>query len=128
MRRDFLLPEEDLEFLETSGLSWEAVQDGQNQWCILRDRPFPEGLNNACGSIAIRIQANYLKTGLDMAYFLPSLARRDGKPILAIEANETICGAQWQRWSRHYPWREGVDSLASHILQIEKWLQESVHP
>lgn len=128
MRRDFALPEEDQEFLEACGLPWETVQDGGNRWCILRQHPVPAGLNAETCSIAIKVESTYLSSGLDMAYFSPALARRDGRGLPAVEAFETICGSPWQRWSRHYPWRAGKDSLATHILQIRHWLEVAAAP
>lgn len=124
MRRDFLLPEEDRDYLDALGLPWETITDDKNQWCIQRQVPYPAGLNHSAGSIAIRVPSGYLTTGLDMAYFLPHLRLANGREIDRANVFETICGEQWQRWSRHYPWHGGLDTLASHLLQVNQWLKE----
>src|SRR5690348_13981378 len=75
MRRDFDLPEEDEDFLESLGRPWETVRDGGAQWLLLHEFPFPDGYNHATGSIAIAIPSGYRTAQLDMAYFNPALAR-----------------------------------------------------
>ena len=63
---------------------------------------------------------------LDMVYFFPALARKDGRPIGATKAMQALDGKQFQRWSRHRtrqnPWKTGRDNLGTHIILIEDWL------
>ena len=126
MRRDFDLAAEDVAFLNEYGLEWEAVLDG-SPWIVLHGFPTPPGYNHAYVSVAIRIETGYPYAQLDMAYFEPALARVDGKAIGATESSQSIAGKVFQRWSRHRtaanPWKPGTDSLGSHILLIEDWLQ-----
>src|SRR5689334_16896076 len=110
MRRDFILPEEDVEFLDASGHSWMTIQDGNGQWVIIKDYPVPEGYKKDRVDIALKIDAGYPVSQIDMVYFNPDLVRLDGNAIAAL-ASQSINGEQWQRWSRHRtgenPWRPG---------------------
>ncbi|GAD58607.1 hypothetical protein MBEBAB_0857 [Brevundimonas abyssalis TAR-001] len=58
---------------------------------------------------------------IDMAYFDPPLARVDGKAINNLSAL-AIDGRTFQQWSRHYAWRSGVDTLATHLRRVRGWL------
>ena len=57
-----------------------------------------------------------------MAFFLPPLARADGKAIYAASA-VVIDGANYRQWSRHYTWQEDVDTLTTHHLHVKNWLE-----
>jgi len=128
-RRQFMLPEEDLEFLEQYGLSWETINDG-SQWLLLHGFPVPEGYNHRESIVGIRIETGYPGAQLDMVYFFPVLKRIDGKAIPASDSMQAIESKQFQRWSRHRtpqnPWRPGVDSVATHVQLIEEWLEKEL--
>lgn len=121
VRRVFRLPEEDEAYLDTLGLRWETIVDSRVRWVVIHDHPLPEGYTAQKVTIAIRIEGGYPPAALDMMYFLPPLARADGIAIRKTEAHN-IDGGTYQRWSRHYTWREGVDALATHHLHIQHWL------
>jgi hypothetical protein len=78
-------------------------------------------------SAAIRIETGYPMAPLDMVFFHPALARVDGTQIKATQVVQTIDGKQYQRWSRHRtkanPWKPGEDSLATHLVLVEDWLE-----
>lgn len=124
MRQDFHLPEQDVEYLESSGYSWETVKQNGN-WVIIYDYPVPSGYNHDKVAAALRIDAGYPISQIDMVYFKPHLSRLDKKPIGAL-ALQNIDSEQWQRWSRHRtaqnPWRPEVDCLATHMGLVENWL------
>ncbi len=126
MRRDFKLPEEDEEFLNSSGYSWEAVADQSMQWILVHDYPVCEGYNVNKLKVAIKIETGYPRTPIDMAYFYPHLQRKDGRPINAL-AFQIITGENYQRWSRHRtainPWIVGVDSIATHLGYVSSWFE-----
>lgn len=126
MRRQFDLLPEDEQLLNDYGLPWETVVDG-SQWVFIHDFPTHEGYDHKTVIAAIRLETGYPNTALDMVYFHPALARIDGRPIGATEAVQQIAGVSYQRWSRHRtaqnPWRPTVDSLGTHIVLIEDWLQ-----
>lgn len=127
MRRDFQLQEEDLLFLDNLELPWETVNEGGMQWVIIHHYPLPFGYNVDSVKVAVKIETGYPRTQLDMAYFSPSLQRRDGKSINALSA-QVINGESFQRWSRHRtpqnPWREGVDDLSTHMSLVSFWFEQ----
>jgi len=127
VRRDFILPEEDLVFLEGLGLPWEAVNDQGMQWIIVKDYPVVSGYDCKTVSVAVKIETGYPRTQLDMAYFYPALKRLDNKNINAV-CGQSIDGKQFQRWSRHRtpqnPWREGIDDLSTHFSLISFWFEQ----
>ncbi len=124
MRRQFHLPEQDIEYLESTGNPWESIILAGN-WLLIYNYPVPSGYNINEVSIALRIDAGYPTSQIDMVYFNPHLARSDGKPISAL-AVQQIDGNQWQRWSRHRTptnqWRPEVDCIATHMTLIDYWL------
>ncbi len=125
-RRQFALPEVDVQFLEDYQVEWETINDG-SQWVLLHRFPTGDGYNHTEVTTAIRLETGYPITPLDMVYFDPPLARTDGKSIPATTHKQQIDGRTFQRWSRHRtpqnPWTPGVDSIESHIHLIEDWLQ-----
>lgn len=124
MRRQFSLPAEDTDWLESTGRTFELVSEGGLR-VIMKGVPVPSGYNTASVDVYVRIDPGYPDTQIDMAYFYPPLARQDGKPIGATSGDE-FDGKSWQRWSRHRtsanPWRPGVDNLATHFELINEWL------
>lgn len=125
LRRDFDLLPEDARFLDEYGLPWETVADG-SQWVLIHQFPSQhEGYNHQTVTIAIRLETGYPNTALDMVYVHPALARKDQRPIGATQANQTISGTVYQRWSRHrtaqHPWDPTQDGIGSHIFLIEDW-------
>jgi len=100
MKRQFELLPEDEQFLNEYGLPWEAVVDG-SQWVLIHDLPTHEGYNHPKVTAAIRIETGYPNTRLDMVYFLPALARKDGRAIGATESNQQIDSKTYQHWSHH---------------------------
>ena len=126
LRRQFDLLPDDEQFLNDYGLPWETIVDG-SQWVLIHNFPAPGGYNHPTVIAAIRLETGYPMTGLDMVYFSPALSRRDGKPIGATESTQQIDGRPFQRWSRHRtannPWNPTKDTLGSHIILIEDWLE-----
>lgn len=127
MRREFQLPEDDILFLDQLGGGWETVNDGGMQWLLLHNFPVPFGYNLQSVRVAIKIEAGYPRTPLDMVYFFPSIARADGKQINAL-SSQMIKGEAYQRWSRHRtpanPWREGIDDISTHVALISFWFEQ----
>lgn len=129
LRRQFDLPDHDVEYLESLGLPWETVKDGATRWLLIHERPIPDGYNHASSTAAFRIEAGYPDTQIDMAFFHPQLARGDGKSIRAT-TTQRIDGRAFQRWSRHRtsanPWRPSVDDVATHDRQVQHWLEREL--
>ena len=126
MRREFRLPAEDEEYLDSTGLDWETIVEGGLRWLILLDRPVPAGYTVTKSHTALLIQPGYPDAELDMVYFDPPVSRADGGPIGAL-ATQQIQGRSWQRWSRHRtpqnPWRPGVDAIPTHLVLVDHWLR-----
>jgi hypothetical protein len=126
MRRQFHMPEDDVEQLDSLGVGWETLKDPNGQWLLLHDFKFPRGYNYPSGSVAIQIPANYPVAPLDMAYFHPHLQRIDGKPLRQTQCVMQVDGKSWQRWSRHYTWIAGQHNVGTHILLVRHWLDHGV--
>jgi hypothetical protein len=126
LRRHFDLLPEDESFLKEYGLPWETIVDG-SPWVLIHDFPTHEGYNHPRSTVAIRLETGYPASQLDMVYFHPALARKDGKPIGRTESVQPLDGKSFQRWSRHRtaqnPWKAGQDNLGSHVILIEDWLE-----
>ncbi|MFZ0268198.1 E2/UBC family protein [Caulobacter sp.] len=121
MRRDFELGPDDVRALDALGRSWEAVRSSEGpRYVIIHDHPVPAGYNHSAVTVAIRLDT-YPPGPLDMAYVMPSLARADGKVINNL-STLTIDQQTYQQWSRHYAFRSGVDTLASHLRRFGSWL------
>jgi len=124
-RREFALGEADTDYLKANHPDWEAVQDGGSPYIVLPDFPIPPGYNHSSAKVAINITPGYPVAHLDMVYFSPGLARTNGRPINALN-EQTIMGQLWQRWSRHYAWRTGIDDLSTHVERIKTWLDNEL--
>jgi hypothetical protein len=124
-RRQFALPQDDMEWLESLGLVYELVAEGGVPRVVIYGWATPPGYNVVQVDINVRIDPGYPDTQIDMAYFSPSLVRRDGRAIRAT-SDDSFDGKVWQRWSRHRtganPWRPGLDSLSTHFALIDDWL------
>jgi len=131
MRRDFALPEQDTDFLDSNGLVWETVRDANGLWVIIYSYTIPNGYNHPKVNLALKIEAGYPVSQIDMVYFNPGLQKVNGNsnPIKAL-ANMNIVGATWQRWSRHRtgenPWRPGLDDISTHLQMVNHWLEREL--
>jgi hypothetical protein len=133
MRRQFQLPEEDEEGLAARGLNWESVienQGNQNaKFLIFPQYRIPQGYNHGIVGVALRIPPAYPDEQIDMVYFQPALALANGKTILNLSPL-LIDGKQYQQWSRHRtpanPWRNGLDNICTHLLQVDSWLEREL--
>jgi hypothetical protein len=128
-RRDFSLPEEDMEWLNALGLRFELVREGAVLRVVIYGWPLPAGFTVSAVDANVRIDAGYPDTQIDMVYFSPAIARRDGRGIPATCADQ-FDGKPWQRWSRHRtpanPWRSGIDSLSTHFALVDAWLAKEL--
>lgn len=129
MRRQFLLPNEDCEFLDARGLHWETVKDASAQWLLIHDFPVPAGYSCEKVIAALMIAPGYPDAQIDMVYFYPPLFRTDGRAI-NTPAEQPLDSKIYQRWSRHRtgqnPWRPGEDDVSTHLLLVEGWLEKEL--
>lgn len=120
---DYPLPDEDLEFLNSNFNSWnQPPVEGSQRGLVIPNYRLPRGYVPDRADLMLLIPDNYPAAGIDMFYFSPSVARADGQSIGAL-SNEFHFGQQWQRWSRHYEWRPGEDSIATHIAYVGNQLK-----
>jgi hypothetical protein len=125
-RLDFKLRPADLAFVNSLGLRWEAVLEGRVMCVVIYDWPLPSGYNVDAADVHVRMTEGYPDVQIDMAYFAPALARRDGRGINGLSSLQ-FDGRQWQQWSRHRtansPWRIGEDDLSTHMQYVYAWLE-----
>lgn len=118
MRRQFQLPAEDVGFLDSLGLPWEAIIQGSERWVLIHEHPLPDGYNQKTVTVAVLISSGYPEGALDMFYVFPALERVDGISIPATSPH-ALDVKNYQRWSRHrppeHPWRAEVDNLETHM-------------
>ncbi len=130
MKRDFQLPEEDVECLEALGIKWEAIKVGDVKWVIFHEYPIPEGYKVRSADVALRIPPSYPDEQIDSASFLPSLELLNGKGIKNLTMIP-VDEKQYQQWSRHRtavnPWRPGLDNIRSHLLLVDTWLKRELN-
>lgn len=129
MKRQFNLPEGDVEYLDSRGFNWETLLESNFRWLIIHNYPIPSGYNVELVSIALHLDVHYPVTQIDMIYFFPPLGKESGRSINAITFQQ-ISGSMWQRWSRHRtgsnPWKPGEDDVASHLVMFDQILNQEL--
>jgi len=134
LRRQFHLPEEDIELFDGTGLPWETVvlsEGGQQAlWLFIHEEPVPEGLE-ARDNPAVRLAAltmgfrvtGYPGAKLDMVYIHPPLARVNHRPSGGL-GDINLDSLTFQQWSRHYPFDPETNTLFTHYRTAETWLEK----
>ncbi len=126
-RRDIVLLDPDVVYLDAAHPGWEAIRDGAASWLLLPKYALPDGYNQSVVTAALRLEPGFPDTQIDMVFFNPLLSRADGSKIGATGGRRTINGTTFQQWSRHRtssnPWRPGIDDIESHMLLVRHWLE-----
>lgn len=127
MINPYELPPEDIQYLnENYPSKWRKVAEGNGKYGLcIDDFPIPTGYTVEKSTLMVLIPSGYPGSMLDMFYFYPSLAKLDGSSIGALSP-ETHFGQTWQRWSRHYEWQPGLDSVVRHIEYIKNQLNTEI--
>ena len=115
-----LLPEDE-EYLNSNYPGqWELVSPSPEKFgLVIRDFPVPDGYTVSAATLMLLIPCGYPGSMVDMFYFLqPGLEKASRTPVTA-QAREDHFGQQWQRWSRHYKWVPGQDSVVTHIEYVK---------
>ena len=120
---------EDVEYLNSNYPSqWRKITEGTGKnGLVIEAFSVPSGYNETQTKLLVLIPNGYPGAALDMFYFSPPLAKSDGSSIAQL-AMETHFGENWQRWSRHYDWIAGEDSLIRHIEFVWYQLQREIEP
>ncbi len=129
MVRDFQIPQQDQDNLNALGYSWDTKIDGGVKLVVIHNFPIPDAYNVQQADVALLIESCYPDVQIDMAFFNPSLSRRDGKPINSLTPR-VMMGTAWQQWSRHRtpqnPWRPGIDDVLTHFELVQYWLEKEL--
>lgn len=126
MRRQFVLPEEEVEGFAALYPDWETIAEGGKNWLLIRKFPVPAGYNVGAVDLAVQIHPGYPREKIDMIYTFPALSLISGRAIPAVEAREQIDGRAFQRWSRHYPWNPLQHNIAIHLQFAADWLEREL--
>lgn len=125
VRRQFKLLDQDMQFLDGTGLRWETIMEGGVKAVVMHDWPLPPGYNVSHAQVHVRMTDGYPDAQIDMAYFSPALNRADGRGINNL-SGLVFDSQQWQQWSRHRTpssaWRAGIDDLSTHMALVDDWL------
>jgi len=125
---EYPLPNEDIEYLNANhGDKWYLKLDSLNNpvGLIIKDYKLPDGYHPDQSNLMVLIPSNYPMSGIDMFYFCPDVLRKDGK-VLGALTPEKHFDKRWQRWSRHYEWRPGIDCIATHISYVRNQLNSEL--
>lgn len=128
-RREFKLPREDEEYLDSLNLKWETAIDNGTQWLVIHGWVLPQGFNVKDASLALSVPSNYPESEINMIYVKPDLAKTDSGIINAL-TSFTIFGEPWQQWSRHRtgenPWIIGEDDVSTHLTLADEWFRREI--
>ena len=122
---DFPLPDDDTEYLNAHFPGWTQMTEGSKRGLIIPNYPLPDGYTPDKSDLMLIIPTDYPAGKIDMFYFDPHVARKNGKDIGALN-DESHFWRNWQRWSRHYDWTPGVDSIVSHISFVHEQLKSEL--
>jgi hypothetical protein len=136
------LPEDDIEFLDAKGWSYELKTEdlpgGAKRNAVLFPAfEFDGDLYASAGSqltkvtqtdLLILIPQGYSTTQLDSWYTRPRLVRSTGENPVQTAHTQTLFGVDWQFWSRHLnaqDWRGGVDGLETFMQHVRTGLRQA---
>lgn len=117
------LPDEDLQYLQEKKYDYHIFPHGKETLVVIKQYPLPAGYSQSNVDLLVKIPPMYPMTPMDMFWVSPEimLTGTGAYPDRA-DVFESFIGSQWQRFSRHYAWRSGIDSLGSHLVTVQKSL------
>jgi len=129
LRKDFYLPEEDIQYLDGLGKKWEVIQEGNARAVVLYSFFMPQPFQPEKVNLKIKMPQDYSSgAALDMFFTDAPITRTDGKGIERLTESAIFDGKKWWQWSRHYPqgtrWRPGINTLATHISYVHHILDK----
>jgi hypothetical protein len=120
-----LIPEDDIEFLKEKGFEYELVESGQDIHLIIHHFPFPLYVPKEA-DILIRLLSGYPQTPVDMFFTIPDVKLPSGNFPDRSDQHPAIGGKQWQQWSRHLTWREGIDNLRTFLAAVSLEISKGI--
>ena len=117
-----LLPEDE-EYLRGQGFEYNVSQWNDQMVVVITGYGLPPIYSERKVDLLVMIPPGYPIAKMDMFWVYPDirLLRTNSYPVAADYMQE-ILGKVWQRFSRHYDWRPGVDSLAHHLGTVKNVL------
>ena len=118
------LLEEDEDYLKEKKYAWELLPEGDGACLVIKGFPVSSQVyDRAQTDLMIRIPAQYNNAGLDMFYADPPLRLKASNTFPdRADHFEDHCNRNWQRFSRHFPWRSGVDGLPTMLAFVHREL------
>lgn len=117
-----LLPH-DKQYLDENDFNYELQENLGETILIIKDYPISTLMfDKDKVKILIKIPKGYPMARLDMFWITPHI-RLNGTSSFPQNADliETIVGDNWQRFSRHYPWKPTFD-LQMHLNVVKEVL------
>lgn len=120
------LLQEDRLYLDEKGYKYEPyVQADGNVLLVIKDYSLPPIYTTRQADVLVMIPPMYPMAQMDMFWLYPEvrLVNSNRYPV-AADYFQDFLGLRWQRFSRHYTWRPGLDSLTSHLKMVQKSLDK----
>ena len=111
MRREFQLPNEDVRFLDSRSLPWEAVLQGSERWVLIHDHPLPDGYCVRRGAARDLASAVELDAALDDSQRLGPSFFAEARSSSRDELAETLADPE----AHHYLVERGGAAVAQCI-------------
>lgn len=115
-----IIPENDRDYLQSKRFEFKVMKEAGIMFLILNDFELSTAYNPSIADLLILIPAGFPNAQLDMFWTYPNVKLQNGSYPLAAEHHQIFLGINWQRWSRHFHWRMGIDSLKSFLAAIRK--------
>jgi len=117
------LPDEDLQYLQEKKYNYQLYPHGKETLVVIRQYSLPMGYSLSNVDLLVKIPPMYPMSPMDMFWVSPEikLIGTNAYPDRA-DIFEPFVESKWQRFSRHYAWRSGIDSLGSHLVTVQKSL------
>ena len=129
-RRLFSLLPTDHQYLDSTGLPWEAVLEGERRWLLIHGYELPAGYSPRNAVLALDIPRDYPAAQIDMFYFAPFVRLASGAELPSTQVRATIGGLEFQGWSRHRngagAWDPNSDSVRTHLALVETCLAKEL--
>lgn len=124
-----LLPDNDVAYLRSRGLKFEAKIEDNMISLVIFDVELPSGYQPQAVDLLLRLPLQFPQAPPDMFWTDPVVTYDGGGVPAATQEREMHMGRSWQRWSRHFGtshWRPGVDDLRSYMTLIRSTLEREV--